>query len=286
MTYNRLVYNLKENYLSNKDVCSEDLTTSQFNEVIQILLFKIYDGAYLSDDEIYLTEKIEEVKRNATFSTQHMPQYFLRYLRKNPHRIADNYAILLAYFKYITNSFFVLTEDECALLPYFPELSEKQKARHPHIAQFIEIATITPEHLTDAQKHLVCTWLNAKIFDHFPLEEQEKKACIRLNISMESSLPSIEEAIKEYGYDPYDFNEVIERITQHEIAPSEYAINSPLPSDFKEPISQRERSFLRHIWKFDPASEEAISLLTSPLHQDLLNTAEAEKYIQSMQRYR
>lgn len=303
--YHSLVAHLA-NSDSPPELCYQLVSPEEYQMVVDTILFKTYDFDYTDDAEYLLLNTLPELIEQNHVSLWYMPVKLLEYLKKYPQYIDRFYTILRGYLALKIDNLEPLSEIEQFIAKYIHELDEQQIITVEIDEELLHLAAKHPENLTNEQKHSLNIYLNAKIIDRQVLSNDELKIMRYLSSTdnVDSSpysefatqadksndILSVEWAKLEYGYDIYDFSDLIERLESAEYQKNIYTINEANALEhLKRPFSMREIRVIKQAWNFDPSNEtERWQVLSAYMaEQDVLDPQGAhDKYVARKQRYR
>lgn len=293
--------------LANADISPELLhetvTPQEYQFVIDTLLFKIFDRDYLDDTESDLINKLPEVVNQPRLSQRYISPLFLSYLRQHPQNIDHFYVLLRSYLALKIDNLEPLSVDEIFILSHIPELDEGQVMTLPITSELLSFAAKHPERLTNEQFHCLSLHINAKVTDRQVLSPEEDRVFDYLSSTINvddlvtefsqetpnnTDIPSPELASMEYGYDIYDFSDLIQRLESADYENRYYGVSETI-NNLNRPLSMREIRVIKQAWAFDPSNESQRLAVLQPYwaaHDVLDPDGSHDRYVAGMQRYR
>lgn len=286
----------------------EEISLEAYEYVIDTLLFKIFDRDYIDEIESELIKSLPELINQPQLSIRYISPAFLAFLHQHPQHINDFYVLLRSYLAAKIDNLAPLSVDEQFILTFIPELDEEQVMTLPITSELLSFAAKHPERLTNEQFHCLSLYLNAKVIDRQVLSAEEAQIYehfsstidvdndLSAELSTEQSQADFAEnsispelAALEYGYDIYNFSDLIHRLETAEYQARDYRISDHIREPLKRPLSMREIRVIKQAWGFDPSDETQRLAVLQPYwaaHDVLDPDGSHDRYVAGMQRYR
>lgn len=278
------------------------LSAEEYQFVVETLRFKVFDRDYLDDIESDLITQLPELIDEPKLSVHYISPEFLSYLRQYPKNIDDFYFLLRDYLSLKIDNLEAFSPDEQFILNYIPEIDDCYALTVPITEELIALGANFPERLSSEQWHCLSTYLDAKVIDKQALTQEEKIVADHLyrmstdeGLDIEYNDTTLRDDILdpdvsslEYGYDIYDFSQLIQRLESANYDRRFYRIYEDIP-ELERPLNIREIRVIKHAWGFDPNNEEERLNVLRPYWaaQDVLDPdGSHERYVAKMQRFR
>ena len=281
-----------------------------YAHVVTALLQKMYAGDYLDDAETILANTLPELSGQPRCSATDIDPRYLAWLVMHPQHLPDHYTIVRQYLTLKLDNLDVMNDDEQALVALMPELDPGRMVTHVITPQLLHDVAVNPETLSAELRHDLELYLGDKVIDRQELSVDEMRLLAQIADGVaadtdavlnggRSGIPPVELAELEYGYDPYDFEALLWRLSGlYQL--QTYGSRPPLRADegdFQQdvnttavaPLNRREQRVILQAWDFEPTDRKAVEAVFAAYYRsiDVLNAEVTHyAYVSAQQRYR
>lgn len=258
----------------------EDVSDEAYADTVGKILYRLFDGDYISPNETVLCEMLPELRGQPVVTSRHVSPAYLDFLLN--HEIsARDYPIIHKYLAIKIANLSPLSATEAALLPKFADLDDFRAVTVAVTPELLQKAAANLDAMNADEQHAITHYLTDKIMDEESLTTDEMALLSLIapegmadgeateNGDMndyaaaqtrlyEPPMNHPDVASLEYGYDIYEYGALLKRLQEHLTAVAERESDITGSDVLPLPLDYREIRVIKRIWGFDPTFKSQI----------------------------